>query len=56
MHLATALDTPTIALYIATDPALTGVHGPGFARNLGGIGQSPTVAQVLNVARQAPVQ
>ena len=56
VHLATALDTPTIALYIATDPALTGVHGPGFARNLGGVGQSPTVAQVLNVARQAPVQ
>lgn len=55
VHLATALDTPTIALYIATEPALTGVHGPGFARNLGGVGQSPTVAQVLNVARQIPV-
>ena len=39
----------------ATDPALTGVHGPGFARNLGSVGQSPTVTQVLNVARQIPV-
>ena len=47
-HLATALRVPTIALYVATDPALTGVLGSGFFRNLGGIGQTPSVAEVLN--------
>lgn len=49
-HLATALRVPTIALYVTTDPALTGVHGSGFVRNLGGIGRSPSVAEVLNAA------
>lgn len=49
-HLATALRAPTIALYVMTDPALTGVHGSGFVRNLGGIGRSPSVAEVLNAA------
>jgi hypothetical protein len=39
-HLAAALRVPVIALYIATDPALTGVHGSGFVRNLGGAGAS----------------
>lgn len=50
VHLAAALNVPTIALYIATDPALTGVYGPGTVRNLGDIGQSPTAEQVLTVA------
>ena len=49
-HLATALRVPTIALYISTDPALTGVLGSGDFRNLGGIGQTPSVAEVLNAA------
>lgn len=46
-HLAVALKTPTIALYTATEPGLTGVYGAGFHRNLGGKGQCPTVAAVL---------
>ncbi|MDS4015904.1 MAG: lipopolysaccharide heptosyltransferase I [Candidatus Accumulibacter sp.] len=46
-HLATALTVPTVALYTATDPALTGVLGSGFFRNLGGIGKAPTVTEVL---------
>ena len=49
-HLATALGVPTIALYLTTDPALTGVLGSGYFRNLGGIGQTPSVAEVLNAA------
>lgn len=49
-HLATALRVPTIALYVTTNPALTGVHGSGYFRNLGGIGQSPSVAEALNAA------
>lgn len=51
-HLATALGVPTIALFVATDPALTGVYGPGFARNLGARGQPPSAEQVLAVAEQ----
>ena len=46
VHLATALNVPTIALYIATDPALTGVHGTRNYRNLGGPGRAPSVPDV----------
>ena len=52
VHLATALGTPTIALYTATDPALTGAYGPGFVRNLGGKNQPPSVEQALATAEQ----
>ena len=52
VHLATALRVPTIALYISTDPALTGVYGSGFFRNLGAPGRAPTAAEVLKVAEQ----
>jgi heptosyltransferase-1 len=51
-HLAAALRVPVIALYIATDPALTGVHGSGIVRNLGGAGASPSVSEVLTVTEQ----
>ena len=51
-HLATALKTPTIALYISTDPALTGVYGTGFFRNLGHSGNPPSAAEVMAVAEQ----
>ena len=50
--LAAALRVPVIALYIATDPALTGVHGNGIVRNLGGVGAPPSVSEVLKVAEQ----
>ena len=46
-HLAVALKVPTVALYTATDPGLTGVLGVGFHRNLGGKDQIPTPAAVL---------
>lgn len=46
-HLAVALKVPTIALYTATDPGLTGVLGAGFYRNLGGKNQIPSAAAVL---------
>lgn len=45
-HLAVALDVPTLGLYCATDPALTGLHGAGKAVNLGGPGKPPTVDDV----------
>jgi len=46
-HLAVALKVPTVALYTATDPGLTGVLGVGFHRNLGGKAQIPSPAAVL---------
>jgi heptosyltransferase-1 len=46
-HLAVALGTPTVALYTATDPGLTGVLGRGFWKNLGGKAQVPAPAEVL---------
>ena len=52
-HLAAALRVPTIALYLSTDPALTGVYGTGFIRNLGQPGRPPLADEVLAVAEQA---
>ena len=46
-HLAVALKVPTVALYTATDPGLTGVLGVAFHRNLGGKEQIPSPASVL---------
>lgn len=48
-HLAAALRIPTVALYTATDPGLTGVLGTAFFRNLGGTNLPPTAAQVIDV-------
>jgi heptosyltransferase I len=51
VHLAAALGTPTIALFVATDPALAGVARTGaHARDLGGIAEVPSVAAVLETA------
>lgn len=52
-HLAVALKVPTVALYTATEPGLTGVYGTGFLRNLGGKGQCPTAAAVTEEIVQA---
>lgn len=54
-HLAAALGVPTVGIYCATDPAATGIYGCARARNLGGIGQTPTAAQVMTaVEKLAP--
>jgi len=47
-HLAVGLKVPTVALYTATDPGLTGVLGAGFYRNLGGKAQIPSPESVLS--------
>lgn len=47
-HLAAALDRPVVALYVATDPGLTGVYAGPRAVNLGGRGQLPTPDEVLH--------
>lgn len=52
VHLAAALGRPTLALYCASDPALTGVLGCAPHRNLGGPGAPPTAGSVVDAARQ----
>ncbi len=46
-HLAAALDVPTVGLYIATDPGLTGLHAGARAINLGGKHLPPSVGDVV---------
>jgi heptosyltransferase-1 len=47
VHLAAALGRPTLALFCASDPALTGVLAATPAINLGTRGQPPSVDAVL---------
>jgi heptosyltransferase-1 len=46
-HLAAALGTPTIGIYTATDPGLTGLYAGANAVNLGGKGTPPAVGEVI---------
>ncbi|MCK9380283.1 MAG: lipopolysaccharide heptosyltransferase I [Sulfuritalea sp.] len=50
VHLAAALGRPTLALFCASDPGLTGVLAETPAVNLGARGQPPSVDQVLTAA------
>lgn len=47
VHLAAALARPTVALYTASDPDLTGVIGVAPYANLGQRGRPPTVEETL---------
>jgi heptosyltransferase-1 len=48
VHLAAALAVPTIAIYCASDPGLTGLYTSGQAVNLGGSGMPPDAASVID--------
>jgi heptosyltransferase-1 len=50
VHLAAALGRPTIAIYAASDPALTGVLGTAPHANLGRPGKAPAVTDVVSTA------
>ncbi len=52
-HLAAALKTPTVALYCASQPGLTGVYATGFARNLGDAGAPPSLAAAQAAVEEA---
>ncbi|MEO8848253.1 MAG: lipopolysaccharide heptosyltransferase I [Casimicrobiaceae bacterium] len=53
-HLGAALGTPTIALFTDTDPGLAGVAiCGGDARDLGGKGNVPTLAEVVDAVGDA---
>jgi heptosyltransferase-1 len=46
-HLAAALAVPTVGIYVATRPELTGLHAAD-AVNVGGAGRAPTVEEALS--------
>jgi heptosyltransferase I len=51
VHLAAALGSPTIAIFVATDPELAGVARVGdHARDIGGTGVVPSPEQVIAAA------
>ena len=50
VHLAAALERPTIALYCGSDPTLTGVLGRHDFLNLGTLGTAPTADEVVAAA------
>lgn len=52
VHLAAALGRPTLAIYCASAPALTGVHADTPAINLGNSGAPPAAAAVVAAALQ----
>jgi heptosyltransferase-1 len=59
VHLAAALGTPTVSLFVATDAKLAGVErASASARDLGGVGRIPTPEAVVDAAgavlRRAP--
>jgi len=47
-HLAAALNAPTVGIYTATDPGLTGLYAGSRAVNLGGKGKLPSVETVID--------
>ncbi len=51
-HLAAALNVPTIGIYTATDPGLTGLFAGNRAVNLGNAQTSPLVDEVLSTLAQ----
>jgi len=52
-HLAVALGRPTVGVYAATRPQLTGLHGAS-GTSLGGPGEAPTVGEVAQALGYAP--
>ena len=51
-HLAAALNVPTIGIYTATDPALTGLYAGVHVINLGSIARAPDTAAVIAALQQ----
>jgi heptosyltransferase-1 len=46
-HLASAVGAPTVGIFCDYDPALVGLRGGDHVASLGGVGQAPSVEQVL---------
>jgi heptosyltransferase I len=54
-HLAAALGVPTVGIYTATDPVLTGLYAGRCAVNLGNVDRAPDTAAVIDALQQAAV-
>lgn len=52
-HLAAALRRPTLGLYCDHEPGLAGITGPQWTSSLGGRGQCPSLAAVMERVREA---
>ncbi len=46
-HLAAAFGAPTIGIYCDHEPGLAGITGPGLVASIGGMGQVPSLAAVM---------
>lgn len=46
-HLAVALGTPTVGVYVSTDPSATGLYGVQHALNVGHPGNPPSLSEVI---------
>jgi heptosyltransferase-1 len=46
LHLAAALGVPLVAIFVGSEPGLTGPRGPGVVAVVGGKGLMPSVAEV----------
>jgi len=51
-HLAAALGTPTVGIYVTTAPAATGLCGAAGVRNVGGHGEPPALTEVIGAERE----
>lgn len=51
-HLAAALGVPTVGIYTATDPALTGLYAGRRAVNLGNTGRAPDPAAIIETLQR----
>lgn len=54
-HLAAAVGSSVVAIYVATSPGLTGVYGGARAVNFGNVGRSPSADEVLVAAHNLMV-
>lgn len=50
VHLATAMHTPTLAIYVASSPGRNGLYASSPAINLGSEGQPPAATEVIHTA------
>ena len=50
-HLAVAAGAPTVAVFLGSDPSLTGVYGSARAKNVGALGAKPSLAEVIAAVR-----
>jgi heptosyltransferase-1 len=50
-HLAVAAGAPTVAVFLGSAPSLTGVYGSPRARNVGAVGATPSVDEVMTAVQ-----